>query len=243
MEQESKLRLFFQLLKGQKLKFILAMVAVAVTSLVGLFTPTGNPFYGGCRHRGRGLSPARLPAGNLRSPRGRSTFLSNLWLCGVLMLLIYLVNSVFSFLRARLASSASETSIKKLRDRLYDRLSHMPYATHVNANTGDLLQRCSSDVETVRRFMAVQLVELTRTVCTLGFALFLMLGMNVPMTLISLIVVLPLFGFSSGSTRWSAKPSKRWMRPRPAVHGDAGKPHRSSGGSGFRPGKAGDGEV
>lgn len=36
MEQESKLRLFFQLLKGQKLKFILAMVAVAVTSLVGL---------------------------------------------------------------------------------------------------------------------------------------------------------------------------------------------------------------
>lgn len=72
----------------------------------------------------------------------------------------------------------------------------MPYATHVNANTGDLLQRCSSDVETVRRFMAVQLVELTRTVCTLGFALFLMLGMNVPMTLISLIVVLPLFGFS-----------------------------------------------
>lgn len=196
MEQESKLRLFFQLLKGQKLKFILAMVAVAVTSLVGLLPQQVIRFTVDAVIGGEAFPLPGYLQGIYDLLGGRSTFLSNLWLCGVLMLLIYLVNSVFSFLRARLASSASETSIKKLRDRLYDRLSHMPYATHVNANTGDLLQRCSSDVETVRRFMAVQLVELTRTVCTLGFALFLMLGMNVPMTLISLIVVLPLFGFS-----------------------------------------------
>ena len=112
MEQESKLRLFFQLLKGQKLKFILAMVAVAVTSLVGLLPQQVIRFTVDAVIGGEAFPLPGYLQGIYDLLGGRSTFLSNLWLCGVLMLLIYLVNSVFSFLRARLASSASETSIK-----------------------------------------------------------------------------------------------------------------------------------
>ncbi|MBE5781644.1 MAG: ABC transporter ATP-binding protein [Clostridiales bacterium] len=196
MEQESRLKLFFQLLHGQKLKFFLAMFAVAVCALLALLPQqvirfTVDAVIGG--------DPFPMPdflQGIYDALGGRETFLSNLWMCAVLLLIIQLCNSLFSFMRARLASSASETSAKKLRDRLYDRLSHMPYDTHVNANTGDLLQRCSSDVETVRRFMAVQLVELTRTIFSLGFALTLMLSMDATMTLCSLLVVPPLFIFS-----------------------------------------------
>ena len=53
---------------------------------------------------------------------------------------------------------------KNFRDNLFDHLQNLPYDEHVKAETGDWIQRCTSDVETIRRFLAMQLVEIGRTV-------------------------------------------------------------------------------
>lgn len=89
-----------------------------------------------------------------------------------------------------------------MRDRLYAHLQTLPYDYHVKAKTGDLIQRCTSDVETIRRFLQTQIVEVFRAVLMLAVALVLMLGMNVKMTLVSMVLVPPLFVFAMLFFKW-----------------------------------------
>ncbi|MGB4389479.1 MAG: ABC transporter ATP-binding protein, partial [Caldicoprobacterales bacterium] len=67
---------------------------------------------------------------------------------------------------------------------------------HVKAETGDLIQRCTSDVETVRRFLSVQLVELGRAIIMLVAAIFIMIKIDKQMTLASVLVVPIIFTFA-----------------------------------------------
>ena len=62
---------------------------------------------------------------------------------------------------ARSAVAAEDTA-RRIRDRLYSHLQNLDYDYHVKANTGDLIQRCTSDVETIRSFLATQAVEVGR---------------------------------------------------------------------------------
>ena len=54
----------------------------------------------------------------------------------------------------------SERFVKSLRDALYGHIQRLPYSWHVQNPTGDIIQRCTSDVEVVRNFIAEQMVEL-----------------------------------------------------------------------------------
>ena len=106
---------------------------------------------------------------------------------------INVLNGLVMFLRGKWTAQASESIAEKMRNRLYRHLQTLPYDYHVKAATGDLIQRCTSDVETVRRFLSGQLVEIFRAVFMLVIALVIMLNMNVKMTLVSLMLVPILF--------------------------------------------------
>ena len=70
----------------------------------------------------------------------------------------------------------------------------MDYHKHVS--TGDLVQRCTSDVNTVRRFISVQLMEIVRTVCMILVAILVMFSIHPVMALISM-AMMPLLTLSS----------------------------------------------
>jgi len=95
---------------------------------------------------------------------------------------------LFLYLKGRWAATASEGIARRLRDHLYDHLQRLPARYHDRADTGDLVQRCTSDVETVRLFLAEQVVELGRAALMLLTVLPIMLSLDVRMTLISLVV-------------------------------------------------------
>lgn len=120
----------------------------------------------------------------------------NLWICGLALLAITIVNGVFQFVKGRWSAAASESIAKQLRDDLYDHIQRLPYDSHVKAETGDLIQRCTSDVETVRRFLSVQLVELGRAIIMLVAAIFIMIKIDKQMTLASVLVVPIIFTFA-----------------------------------------------
>ncbi len=99
------------------------------------------------------------------------------------------INGLFTYLRGRWAAQASEGIVRDLRHRLFICLEQLPCAYHDQADTGDLVQRCSSDVETVRVFLAAQIVEIGRVSLFLLIAIPLMLLQDVRMTLVSLVIV------------------------------------------------------
>jgi len=127
---------------------------------------------------------------------GRDVLAHNLWICGLFLLAISLINGAAMYMRGKWTAQASESTARNLRNMLYDHLQNLPYDEHVKAETGDWVQRCTSDVETIRRFLAVQLVEIGRTLFLLTMALVIMFNLDVKMTFISMAVVPIIFVFS-----------------------------------------------
>ena len=136
--------------------------------------------------------PAKLPSFLLtwlEGLGGRDYLMHRLYLPALALVLCTSLNGFFNFWRRRSIAYAAEGMAKRLRDRLYRHLEDVPYDYHKHVSTGDLVQRCSSDVETVRRFVSVQLMEIIRTVAMAGLALVIMFSVDVRMSLISMVLM------------------------------------------------------
>ncbi|EMS73139.1 ABC transporter ATP-binding protein [Ruminiclostridium cellobioparum] len=118
--------------------------------------------------------------------QGGSEFIkNNLLLSAGASLLLAVLSGVFTFLYRYCMAKASEGTIRKLRNHLFDHIQKLPYSWHVKNQTGDIIQRCTSDVETIKNFLSIQFIEMVRTVFLVTFSLTLMFMMNVKLSLIA----------------------------------------------------------
>ena len=90
----------------------------------------------------------------------------------------------------------SERFVKSLRDALYSRIQRLPYSWHVRHLTGDIIQRCISDVEIVRTFVMDQLLNLVSTLFMIFTCVGVMFTMNVKMALLAAAFVPVIVGYS-----------------------------------------------
>lgn len=146
-----------------------------------------------------GSEPLNLPGfivNAINNMGGTEMLARNLWICALALIVAMALRSVFLFSRGIWISVASENMAMNIRNRLYNHLQKLPYEYHVKAETGDIIQRCTTDVETTRRFISSQLVETVRMVTMLALALVVLLNMHVWLTLLSLALVPAIFGTS-----------------------------------------------
>lgn len=127
---------------------------------------------------------------------GAPVLAHKLWIIGIILVSVTLMEGTFHFLKGRLSSTAAESIARNLREHLYDQLQHLPYEYYIKAQTGDIIQRCTSDVDQIRQFLAVQLVEVGRAIFMLTFISSIMFALDVKMTLVSMAIVPLIFGFS-----------------------------------------------
>ncbi|MDZ4830207.1 MAG: ABC transporter ATP-binding protein [Phycisphaerae bacterium] len=128
---------------------------------------------------------------------GGTEFLqTRLWIPGLVMVAIAAVTGICTHVRTRLAASASEAVAKGLRDRLYDHIQRLPCPTLDKRESGDLLQRCTSDVETVRAFFASQVVEIGRALLMLIVPIPFIILLDWRMAIASVAIVPIIIGFS-----------------------------------------------
>ncbi len=128
---------------------------------------------------------------------GRAYFAGHLFWPAALLVLVSLAGGAATYLRGHCIAYAGEGLAKRLRDTLFCHLEAVPYSYHVGVQTGDLVQRCTSDVETVRRFVQMQAMEVVRTLAMVCTALSIMLPISGRMTLLStcLLPILIVFSF------------------------------------------------
>jgi len=131
----------------------------------------------------------------LRALGGAEYLREHLWLAPVAMVILAAFSGLFSYLKGWQAALASDGIARRLKDELYDHLNHLPARHHDRADTGDLVQRCTSDVETTRQFLASQVMEIGNAVFLAAAALPLLLSLNVPMTLVSFALIGPIFAY------------------------------------------------
>lgn len=109
---------------------------------------------------------------------GREFLRQNIWVSAVMAVVFAVLSCVCTYLYRLFVAKGSEGVIKSMRNALYRHIQHLPYRWHVSTQTGDIIQRCTSDVDVVRNFLASQLTELFRTVILVAFALSFMFSMD-----------------------------------------------------------------
>jgi len=97
------------------------------------------------------------------------------------------VQGVFTFASGRLAARAAEGSTLRLRNYLFDHIQRLSFSYHDQSQTGELVQRCSSDVDTIRRFYADQAIGVGRIVLLFVINLAALLSLNLKLGLLSVI--------------------------------------------------------
>ncbi len=120
---------------------------------------------------------------------GRDYLSHRLWIVGLLIIILSGFQGIFTFLKGKWSAKASESIALRMRNRLYDHLQRLPFSYHSRVETGDLIQRCTSDVETVRRFLSMQVIEVFRSLMMLSGVIPIMLMLDVQMTIISMSVI------------------------------------------------------
>jgi len=124
---------------------------------------------------------------------GGGDFLArHLWLPGVAMIGFSLAGGLFSYAHKRNAAVASDGACKRLKDRLYDHIQRLPSRVLDKSPAGDLVQRCTSDVETLRLFLASRVAEIARSAILLLGIAPLMLLMDARLALVSFLLIPPL---------------------------------------------------
>ena len=187
----------WELVRANIWPFLGAMVSTIMIVLIGFMTPV---LLAETIDSVLGTAPSTLPAWLLQPIEalgGREFLRQNLWVLGAVLVGLNLINGVFTFFKGRLSAVASENIALTLRESLYSHLQHLPFSYHVHAATGDLIQRCTSDVETIRRFLSVQVMEVVNTVLLVTISLIILIGKNVTITLYSMILVPALFAFAT----------------------------------------------
>ena len=118
----------------------------------------------------------------------------NMWIPAAVMAGFGLLSALFRYGTHVYSAIAGETLVKTSRDLLYHHIQHLPWKWHMANPTGDIIQRCTSDVERIKTFFQEQFVSVFRIIALIVLSLVCMILMNwklalVPMLMFPIIVV------------------------------------------------------
>ncbi len=102
-----------------------------------------------------------------------------------------LFQGTFTFLSGRLAAQTAEGIVLRLRNYLFDHIQRLSFPYHDQTQTGELIQRATSDVDAIRRFFADQAIGIGRIVLLFVINLAALLNLNWQLALFSIVVVPP----------------------------------------------------
>jgi len=87
------------------------------------------------------------------------------WSLSTIALAFILLSAVtggFTFISGALTARTSEGIAKKIRDYLYDHIQRLTFSYHNQTQTGELIQRATSDIDAIRRFFSDQAIGVGR---------------------------------------------------------------------------------
>jgi ATP-binding cassette subfamily B protein len=152
---------------GQRLRYAASIVAMAASSLAMFGAPLVAKYAIDAvidGDLGVGIPALAHAAARAAVAFGSTDIVWYLALSAVAAVLVTMVGGCFLYLRGLTAAIASEAIVRRLREELYRHLHALQARFYDTADTGDLVQRCSSDVETLRVFLSSDVVEIGRAI-------------------------------------------------------------------------------
>jgi ATP-binding cassette subfamily B protein len=99
------------------------------------------------------------------------------------------VEGLFTYLRGILSARTAEGVTVRLRNYLFDHIQRLSFTYHDHTQTGELIQRATSDVDALRRFYADQAIGIGRIVALFVVNLAMVLRLNTRLGLLAVVVM------------------------------------------------------
>jgi ATP-binding cassette subfamily B protein len=120
---------------------------------------------------------------------GHGIFDQTLLLIGLGFVGLALIEGGFTFFSGRLAARTSEGIARRLRNYLFDHIQRLSFTYHDKVQTGELIQRSTSDVDAIRRFFADQAINAGRILLLFVINFIAILRLNVQLAWLSVVVI------------------------------------------------------
>ncbi len=168
-----KIDLIFRFLQGSKGYFAVAIAASLISTILNALTP----------------QIFRFSVDEVLSGNGGNYLSDQLWVLALLIVAVAVASGIFTYISRTNTAKAGENFAKNLRDTLFIHVQKLPMKWHDRHQTGDIIQRCTSDVEVIRGFVVTQLLEVFRTAFLVIISFVMMFSMNVKLSCIVLLFV------------------------------------------------------
>ena len=185
--QKQTLSLLWRFLKGSKRYFLATIIAAGVTALADMLQPQIIRAAIDCALCGEESDFPAFVMELVDRIGGFQYLGQHLWMMALAVLIVALVQVVSQYTFRVFNTKASETLVKTMRDQLFSHIQHLPFSWHMKNRTGDIIQRCTSDIDTTKNFLSEQLTSIFRITLLLVLSITFMCGMHPMLTLIALI--------------------------------------------------------
>jgi ATP-binding cassette subfamily B protein len=185
--QKQKLALLWRFLKGSKRFFVASILCAGITALADVIQPQ---IIRAAVDNALGGKEGNFPpfVMNLVNSLGGFAYLGkHLWIMALAIVAVAVVQVVSQYGFRVQNTKGAETLVKTMRDGLFGHIQRLPYGWHMKNKTGDIIQRCTSDIDTMKRFLSEQLTSVFRIVLLLVLSVTFMLSMHPVLTLITMI--------------------------------------------------------
>ena len=182
-----ELLLYF--LRGSKRYFIISIVCISLVNLLSLLIPRVVSFVVDTLITGKETELPKFVADFIENMGGAIYLRENLYLIAIFLVVIGVLSAIFNYLYRYYNTKGAETLVETMRNDIFAHIGKLPFSWHTKNQTGDIIQRCNSDVDAVKQFVSTQLTEVFRTVLLVAFSLYFMFSISVKLALIALVLI------------------------------------------------------
>ena len=193
----TRLSMILYFLKGSGRYFFAAVFSAALMALLDLINPrivgyTVDSIIGDSS--AETILPLRLLINALGGPAYLKT---HLWMVSLTIVGVALAAAFFRYCFRRCNTTGSETLVRTMRDALYDQITVLPLSWYIGHRTGDLIQRCTADVEMVKTFVSEQMINLLRIVILIVLAMYFIAGISPALAVTEALFIPVVFLYSA----------------------------------------------
>ncbi|MCH5353056.1 MAG: ABC transporter ATP-binding protein [Acutalibacter sp.] len=188
-QKKSSILRFYPFTQGFRRNFVLALVTIVISVIASYMTPqvirvtvdsviNDNPF--------------NLPdflVGWINAIGGREMLRTHIVICAAISLLFAVIAGLSNYAYRMNLARACEGTVARIRNTLFDHIQKLPYAWHNSHQTGDIIQRCTNDLDLIRNFVNAQLMGCIRVLLLMVVSMVLMFSMNARLSLIVLCFI------------------------------------------------------
>lgn len=167
----------FKLAKPDAGRLVIATIALLIASTTGILIPK----YGG--------KIIDIVSRDIREPEQQAEALAAVRNTILDIVLIVVIGSICTALRAWLFNSASEKVVARLRKNLFSHLINQEIAFYDVTRTGELLSRLSEDTQIIKNAATTNLSEALRNLTTTIIGIGFMFSTSWKLTLLALVIV------------------------------------------------------